>query len=754
MESSDDAGGLIQQEEVGHLKQLFQQGRYAEAIALGDRLISRDPVHVQVLSLLALANHAVGKLDVTIELLQQAVSLAPANHKLYLNLGSFQLQAKQLEQAESAFRRAIALKPDYVEAYNNLGNLLMAKEAWGEAKRSFFQALRIDPDAIEALFNLAELMIKQLQLEKAEKLLARVLHLRKNHPQALNSLALLWLQQGRYDAAEGAFQQLLKMPAESIHPRLKYEALGNLAILHLKCNQQEQAEKLFKMQLKQEPTALGPLMNAGTLMQLQGRLPEARMLFQSVCQHHPDHAPAWGLLNRMHRELCHWSTLEEETQRIEKLLDQGEEPLSPFEALAFPQLTPLQLKQINTRYATHRFATLLAKPPLVTRRPAPKSRLRIGYLCKKVFNHAGLYLLAGVLAAHDREAFEIYGYGYGPKPPEGVTLELPQLFSQWRSLYTQRAEPIARQVVADEIDILVDIGGYTANNQPGIIAHKPAPIIISWLGFPGTLGHPRMADYMIGDATVTPLEHAPFYGENLALMPHCYQPTDNRRQLGSMPTRQEQGLPAEGFIFCCFNQYYKLTPELLDGWCQLLLQVPGSLLWLLEGHPAAMENLNGEVARRGVDAKRIIFAPFRPHLEHLTRLQLVDVMLDSYPINGHTTASDALWAGVPVVTRMGETMASRVAASLLRAVALDELICHDMESYVQTALALASDAQRLLPMRNHLIRQRKDSPLFDTVRYARDLERLYRAIWQQHINAGSGPIVLQQSRRIEDPSYE
>jgi len=292
----------------------------------------------------------------------------------------------------------------------------------------------------------------------------------------------------------------------------------------------------------------------------------------------------------------------------------------------------------------------------------------------------------------------------------------------------------AAALIADDgIDILVDLKGYTQHSRLEITALRPAPVIVSWLGYPGTLGHARLADYLIGDAMVTPPEHAGHFSETLALMPHCYFPTDRQRAIGSKPGRAEAGLPEKGFVFCSFNQSVKFNPASFDVWCRLLSDVPGSVLWLLAPSAPAIANLRREALTRGADADRLIFAPLKPLTEHLGRLQLADLALDTYPYTSHTTGTDALWAGVPLVSRIGDTFVGRVAASLLNTVGLPELVTESWESYFSLAKTLALAPQGLAAIRQKLADRRLTSPLFDTLRFTRDLERLYSRVWQQHL---------------------
>jgi protein O-GlcNAc transferase len=267
-------------------------------------------------------------------------------------------------------------------------------------------------------------------------------------------------------------------------------------------------------------------------------------------------------------------------------------------------------------------------------------------------------------------------------------------------------------------------------------------VVVSWLGYPGTLGEPRMADYLIGDPVVSPLAHQADYSETLALMPHCYQPTDAARPVAATPTREQAGLPSQGFVFCSFNQIYKLTPDVFDAWCQIVKGVPGSVLWLLQGTPLAMQNLQREAAQRGLAPERLVFAPKLPQAQHLARLALADLALDTAPYTSHTTGSDALWMGVPLITREGHTFGERVAASLLHAVGLPQLISPDQTRYVHDAIALAHNPGQLALYRQHLQTNRAACPLFNTASFTRHLEALYQTLRAQNLAGIKEPFTV------------
>ena len=370
--------------------------------------------------------------------------------------------------------------------------------------------------------------------------------------------------------------------------------------------------------------------------------------------------------------------------------------------------------------------------PTVSDWRAGQRRLRVGYVSADFHHHATAILMAQMFEEHDRQRFDVRLYSHGASDGSAMRQRLEAACDEFVDVRLSTDEQVAERIRRDGIDLLIDLKGYTRDNRLGIFARRPAPLQVSFLGFPGTTGADYI-DYLIGDAIVTPLAHADAYSEKIAQMPVCYQPNDRLRPLWEAPTRASQGLPEHALVLCGFNQPYKISPEVFDSWCGLLRDLPHAVLWLLEWNQQAMPSLRQEAQRRGIDPSRLIGAAKLGTSDHIARLRLADLFLDTWPCNAHTTASDALWAGVPIVTMLGETFASRVAASLLNAVGLPEMVCADVDSYEAMVRRLAIDPARLQALRGTLVQARQSSPLFDTPRFTRDIEALYLRIAQRHV---------------------
>ncbi|ARN80291.1 UDP-N-acetylglucosamine-peptide N-acetylglucosaminyltransferase [Methylocystis bryophila] len=434
------------------------------------------------------------------------------------------------------------------------------------------------------------------------------------------------------------------------------------------------------------------------------------------------------------RPLCEWDDFDSRAAFARSRLAGGDGALPPFVLLAEPGLSSAEQRACSEGWMRERLATAEARRAELAFRFPPwlddRRKIKLGYLSNDFQDHATAMLLVESLEARDQARFELHAYSYGRDDGKEMRARLRLAFDRFNDIGPLSDVEAAKAIHGDGIDILIDLKGFTQGTRTSILALRPAPIQVNYLGYPGTLG-PGLCDYIITDKFCTPAASAGDYAESFAVLPHSYQPHGCRDAVAPAPGRAEAGLPEEGFIFCCFNQAFKFTPVIFDVWCRLLDSVPGSVLWLLASREAE-GNLRNEAWKRGVDGARLIFAGDLPHAEHLRRLQLADLVLDTSPYGAHTTASDALWAGVPVVTRPGSTFPSRVAGSLLHAVGLPELAVEDQADYFDLALALSQDAERLGRLRQTLAGNRPSAPLFDVKAYTLALETLYARMWARH----------------------
>jgi predicted O-linked N-acetylglucosamine transferase (SPINDLY family) len=423
--------------------------------------------------------------------------------------------------------------------------------------------------------------------------------------------------------------------------------------------------------------------------------------------------------------MCEWEDFSAREEFARGLL-RNDESLSPFLLLSEPGFTAGEQRLCAENWMRGRIAAAADGRASLGRQSERKqgSRIRLGYLSNDFQDHATAMLLIETLEAHDRGQFELYAYSYGGADAGKMRQRCVDAFDGFTPIGALSDAQAGQAIHDDGIDILIDLKGFTRDTRTSILALRPAPVQVNFLGYPGTLG-PDLCDYLITDAFVTPRSAAADYAESLAFLPHSYQPRGRGETLAPPSGRAAAGLPEEGFVFCCFNQAFKFTPEVFALWCRLLNAVDHSVLWLLAA-PQAEGNLRNEARNHGVSGDRMVFAPDASQAEHLRRLQLADLVLDTSPYGAHTTASDALWAGVPVITRPSATFASRVAGSLLQAVGLPELIVGNDEDYFNLALTLARDPGKAAALRLKLAGNRATAPLFDAPAYTLALEDLFR----------------------------
>ncbi len=666
-------------------------GASEQAVASGRRAILEDPASAPVRNHLANALLGAGELAAALENYRRAVALSPATAQFHCNLGTALNKAGDADAARAAWQEAMRLDPTDTLSRFSLGVCLHQQADTQGAATLYEEVLARDPRHFGACINLATVHYARGELERAQEHYRRCIELDALHVPSHYGLAISAHLRGALDEAERGYHRCLEL--DPGHAEASYH-LGNLCVAR----------------------------NDG---------PAATAWFQRCAELDPGNLAAEAMALRGRLECCDWSVMDRAHTLVDRLLDpavEGTAP-SPFSFLAYPfAIGEAQLLQLARRRARQLAAPITALAPRVR---GARTRLRIGYASSDFYNHATAHLMLGLFQRHDRARVEVHAYSFGPNDGSDYRHRIEADCDRFHELAGRNAAQIAEAVSRDDIDILVDLKGYTRDCRTEIFAHRPAPIQVQYLGYPGTLGADFM-DYVITDRVVTPPAQQPFYSERFAYLPHSYQVNDREQPISEEAlTREQCGLPACGFVFCCFCAAYKIEPGIFGLWMRLLRRVPDSVLWLMKGPGRTADNLRLEAASRGVDSSRLIFAPVMGKDRHLARLRNADLFLDTYYYNGHTTASDALWAGVPVVSTPGETFASRVGASLLQAVDMPGLIAPDLERYEELAVALATNPERLRHERARLAAARLTTPLFDTDAFARDLETLYQDLWQK-----------------------
>ena len=709
----------------------------AASVALG-RALESAATGVEGRLVLGLALREQGRPGDAERVLRDALSQQPGRAALLLELGNTLADLGRRDEAIAAFEQTVRAEPDYPLAHFNLANMLREAGRLDAAVAAYESALRLNPAYAEAHYNLGVTLQNQRDYARAVAAYRRAAELRPGHIGTWVNLGNSLRDLRRREEAAAAYRAALALRPDHDAARLQ------LAFVLRDQRQFGDAEREFRTLLQRAPDDLGLQELLGELLRLAGKAAEARAIYQAIAARRPDHPEALAWLFHLNSLACDWRDRAAEVARLievtERQLAAGQRTgLSAFHAFALPIPLPMHLAIARTWAAETERAAARDRADLhFTDRRARGDRLRVAYVSSDFRDHAMGHLVGGLFRAHDRAAFEIFAVSHGPDDRSEYRRRVEAEAEHFIDVASLSDRDAALLLHQQGIDIVVDLNGYTRDHRLGIAALRPAPIVATYVGFPGTSGA-SFIDYAIVDRVVAPPAEAPFFSEQLVYLPHCYLISDRDQAIDDAPlTRRDFGLPDDGFVFCCFNANYKIEPFVFDVWMRILRQVPGSVLWLLQLAPEVADNLRREAAARGVASGRLIFAGRWPKAKHLARHRLADLFLDTRYYNAHTTCSDALLAGLPVLTCTGDNFASRVATSLLLAAGLPELVATDFAQYETRAVALAREPATLRSLRERLQAQRLTCPALDTPRMVRDLERAYRLMWENHL-AGQPP---------------
>jgi len=697
---------------------LNQLGRHQEALASLDTALRLRPDLAQAHSNRGNALIGLWRNQDAIASFDTALRLQPELAEAYANRGTAQLNLHQAEAALASFDEALRLKPDFVEAHVHRGNALFELRRFQDALDAFDTAIRRKPDGPEPHANRGNTLNLLQQFPEALASLDRAIALKPDFAEAHNNRGNTLYGLRRFAESVASFDRAI-----ALKPDLPEAHNNRGSALHM-LQQFAEALASFDRAIALRPDYAEAYTNRGAVLHELGNYPDTLEAMHQALRLNPAAEYLHGTRLHMRGYLCDWDGLDAELREVEQRIQAGERVAYPFALLSLSDSPALQA-QASAIYARDKFPPQPA-PAFVHR--ARRDKIRIGYFSADFRNHATTYLMAELLERHDRSRFQIFGFSFGVDVQDAMRSRVSAAVDEFFDVRNQSDAEIAQLSRDLEIDIAVDLKGFTKEGRPGIFACRAAPIQASYLGYPGTMAM-QSIDYLIADATVVPESARGHYTEKIVTLPHSYQVNDAQRIISAAPcSRSAEGLPEQGFVFCCFNTSWKILPETFAAWMRLLAELPGSVLWLLEDNPWVAANLRAQAVRHGIAAERLVFAPRRPQAEHLARHRLADLVLDTLPYNAHTTASDALWAGLPVLTCMGQSFAGRVSTSLLRAIHLPELITTTPEEYWALALALARDPARLGAIRDKLARNRLTTPLFDTAGFTRDLEAAYTAM--------------------------
>ncbi len=744
------------QDALQNAVRLHQAGQIGEALRLYGDIVRRDPANVQALYYMGIALQGLGRteealssLDAALEananfapargargaILSQAgrhaealaeydlaLRLDPKSASVWSNRGGSLLELSRFDEALAAFDRALAIDPQFSDAARNRGVVMMAQQRYGEAIYEFDRVLAINPSSADAYVSRGVAQSSLGRQEEAITSFDRALALQPMRDDIFFLKGNSLLAMGRSADAQRQFERVLAIAPSHV------DALVNRGVALSQLGRTTEAIGTYDTALRLAPGHIGAHYNRGNALTLLRRFEEAARDCEIVLAANPDFDYARGVLVWSKLQCCDWKGLAEHRKAIDVGLRAGKRVLNPQQNAAICTSDEDQLRcaklwvsdQIGTHHA-----------PLWRGEAYHHNRIRVGYISADFHEHATAYLMAGLFERHNRSQFEIFAFSSGQDDSSAMRARLVRAIENFKDVRKLTDADLAHAIRAAEIDILVDLKGYTEGGRLLPFAQRSAPIQVSYLGYPGTTGADYM-DYVLADRVVIPPEQTRFYSEKIVFLPYSYQCNDDNRAIGPIPARRDAGLPDSGFVFCCFNANYKILPETFDHWCRILKASPGSILWLLEVSELAKRNLRAEAEARGVSPNRLYFAPRTDLPAHLARLSLADLFLDTLPCNAHTTASDALWAGVPVLTLKGQSFAGRVAASLLNAIGLPGMVTENENAFENRAVELARNPDMILQLKQHLQARRQDSPLFKTARFTRDLETAYRKMYEIH----------------------
>ena len=741
-----------------------QTGNQTEALELFDQALQLNRTNAAVFTNRGLTLQKLRRFDEALESYVEAIRLNPDNPDVFNNQGIALKELKRYDEALNSYAEAIRLKPDYSDAFYNLGNALKELKRYDDALASYVEALRIKPDDAEVLNNRGMTLHKLNRFHDALESYAEAIRLKPELAEAFNNQGMTLEELTRFGDSLESYAEAIRLKPEyaeafnnrgiTLQELKRYEdALASYAeALRIKpdfaevfnnrgntlkeLNRFDDALASYAEALRIKPNYAGVFYNQGNALTELKRYEEALASYERAIELKPDGDFFLGNLVNIQMLICDWTKLEHRLQSLRAGIIDGNKVIVPFSVLGLFDIPRLQ-RQCAEIYAKKKLNQTSQLG--VAAKKARGEKIRIGYFSPDFLEHPVSYLIADLIENHDRHRFEIYGFSIGIDTKDPMRQRLEKAFDRFLDVKNLCELDITRLARSQAIDIAVDLGGYTKDSRPQIFAERAAPIQINYLGYPGTLGANCM-DYFIGDRVTITDENREHFSEKIIYMPNSFQPIPSQRPIGTDELlRQAYGLPEKGFVFCCFNNTWKITPDVFESWVRILDNVEDSVFWLKRTDLTAKKNILEAFEANNINLSRIVFAERLPSIsDHLSRYQRADLFLNTFPFGAHTTASDALWAGLPVLTRSGKSFASRVSASLLKNVGISELITNSSDEYESSAIELATNPVKLAHIKARLASNRSTTPLFDTPLYTRHIESAYTAAYDRY-HAGLPP---------------
>ena len=673
------------QEAIDNIK----KNNFVDAKFLLLKILDIEPDNFEALNIIGVISGNENNHIEAINFFKKAQKIRPDNNLVNFNLGKALSEIGNDLDAINYYKIAIRLDKNHLGSWLSFGKSLHQLERYDESLSYYDQAIKLKPDYLEAHYNKA------------------------------NTLKIL----KRYDEAIIHYSQAIKLKPDYFNAYIERGVLFELV------NLKDEALFDYDQAIKLKPDSALPYNNKGNVLRSQLHYDQAIFNYYKALKLEPDYPYIFGMILHMKMYLCNWQNFKVEVENLLLQIYENKKSSYCFPILALID-SPLIHRKSSEIWINDRCSfNFLLGPILKSKR---REKIRIGYYSEDFHDHPVAHLIIELFELHNKDQFELFGFYLGPPDSSKMHKRVLSAFNQFIDVRLKSDKDIALMSREIGIDIAVDLGGFTGSHRPGIFSYRAAPIQVNYLGYPGTMGA-KYIDYIIADLTLIPIESEQYYSEKIVYLPNTYQPNDRNRLVAKKVfTKDELGLPKDSFVFCCFNSSFKITPDTFDGWMRILKAAKNSVLWLLEDNPIAALNLRKEAQVRGIDSSRLIFAKkmFRP--EHLARHQVADLFLDALPYNAHTTASDALWAGLPVLTCMGKSFASRVAASLLNAIELPELITTTQEQYEAKAIELATNPEKLKAIKYKLERNRFTTALFDTPRFTKHIQAAYKQMYERY----------------------
>ena len=647
-----------------------------------------------------------------------------SNHfKANFFLGILSAINKKFDIAKHLLNKATEIEPNNSDAQNNLGNVLKQIGDYKKAKDCYEKAIEIQPNNAPLHNNLGSVLEKLGDYQKAKNCYDKAIQIQPNYLFALNNLGNLLKELGDYQKAKSCYEKAIQIQPSNL------AVLNNLGNLLAKLEEYKKAISFYDEAIKNNPNHLLAYNNKGVILEKLKKYSESLKNYNSAFKINPNYNFLLGKVLYLKNCLCDWKHFDENLNSLKDKIKNNEPSSSPLSTITLYDLPELQKKSsdiwVKNRYSDkNKLGSIL--------KYKTNKKIRLGYFSADFHNHATTHLMAYMLELHDKSKFELFGFSFGPDQKDEMRKRVSSSFDHFIDVRLKSDEDISKLSRSFRIDIAIDLKGFTTDDRFGIFIKRCAPIQVGFLGYPGTSGT-NFIDYIIADKTLIPKENQKNFSEKIIYLPNTYQPNDFIKKTSKkIFTREELGLPKDGFVFCCFCRNYKITPSIFDIWMNILKKIEGSVLWLIKDSDEGINNLKREAVNRAVNPDRIIFAENMPITEHLARHKMADLFLDTFPCNAHTTCSDALWSGLPVITLIGQSFASRLCGSLLNAIGLNELITTTKKDYEDLIINVAKDSKKLKIIKNKLENNKTTQPLFNTKLYTNNIERAYKEIYKRY----------------------